>query len=99
MTEVLDISDGRNRAKFIAGYKDSKEDEEVYTLKDINNLIDFHEHYENTFDRIDLFYGKERVYITFRKSRETRRKFAKFILKTKEWVKIKRVKENKKFIS
>ena len=41
---------------------------EIY-LKDIRKMIDLHEHYGNKGDGVDLFYGKDRVYVTFRKSK------------------------------
>ncbi|MEI6731305.1 MAG: hypothetical protein WCK90_01360 [archaeon] len=82
---VLGIEGGRERAKY---YKLSEEDMENPVAKDIKKMIDLHEYYEKKGERVDLFYGKDRVYITFRKSKETRKKFADFMLKTAEKVKI-----------
>lgn len=65
--------------------------EEVY-LKNISKMIDVHEHYGNT-NRIDLYYGKDRVFMTFRKSKEIRREITEFISKTKDWINVKETKE------
>ena len=68
--------------------------EEVY-LKDINKMIDIHEHYPTEYksngDRIDLFYGKNRVFITFRKSRDSRVVLQKFFQKHAQWVSVNEV--------
>lgn len=90
LTDVLNIENGRNLAKFYIIEKDSEQGyEEELIAKKIDKMIDLHEHYEsNLKDRIDLFYGKNRAYITFRKSRETRKKLATFIQNTKEWIKL-----------
>jgi len=85
LDNVLEVSNGEHKAKFIT--KESQDKYEVYA-KEINKMIDIHEHYENKGNRVDLFYGNKRVYLTFRKSEETRKKFAKFIYKTKDWIKI-----------
>ena len=56
-------------------------------------MTDLHEKYENKGQRVDVFYGKNRVYLTLRKSREIRKKFSDFVKRTKEWVKVKEVQE------
>ncbi len=97
LIEVMEIKDGKDRAKLIIN---NKEDEtgafighEIY-VKEISKMNDLHEHYSGKdLNRIDIFYGKNRAYITLRKSKETREKFAKFMLKTKEWIKVIEAKE------
>lgn len=89
LVEVFEIEDGEWQAKFIV---EKEEDERgvwiekgVYQ-KDIHKMIDLHEKYFNKGERVDVFYGKNRVYVTLRKSREIRKKFANFVLKTKDWI-------------
>jgi len=60
--------------------------------KDIDKMIDVHEKYEKDGDRVDVFYGDKRVYATLRWNRLTREKFAKFVMETKNWVKVKEAK-------
>lgn len=94
LVEVLEITDGEQQAKFIIKRKDTKEgdwvEDEIY-IKNIKKMVDLHEKYENKGERVDVFYGKERVYVTLRKSREIRKKLSKFIQKTKDWIKVKEV--------
>ncbi|MBS3089468.1 hypothetical protein J4461_01135 [Candidatus Pacearchaeota archaeon] len=72
LKEVLIINDGENQAKFIVKETNDEHEnptgKEIY-LKDIRKMIDLHEHYGNKGDGVDLFYGKDRVYVTFRKSK------------------------------
>ncbi len=56
-------------------------------------MTDIHEKYEKNQERVDVFYGKNRVYVTLRRSREMRKKFADFLKKTKEWIKVEKVPE------
>ena len=49
-------------------------EDEIY-IKEINKMIDVHEHYENKGERIDVFYGSKRVYVTLRKSNEIRKTY------------------------
>src|SRR3989344_873019 len=94
LKQVLKIEGRKPSAKFVYKSKEDSEGniigEEIYA-KDIKKMIDLHEHYDNKLDRIDLFYGKDRVYVTFRKSRESRKRFARFMEKTKEWIVIKEI--------
>lgn len=96
LTEVFEIKDGERQAKFIINRKDTEEAdwvEDEILIKEIDKMMDLHERYENKGERVDVFYGKNRVYVTLRKSREIRKKFADFVKKTKEWIEIKEVKE------
>ena len=100
LEEVLEIEGGEQEAKFVIR---EEEDEKGYIreniyLKEIDKMIDLHEKYTNTGyknkgNRVDVFYGKDRVYVTLRKSKEARKKFADFVLKTKDWIKAREVKE------
>ena len=95
LTEVLDID--REEVKFIVKRKDTDKDDwvedEVY-IKDIDKMVDLHESYTSKQgDRVDVFYGKTRAYVTLTKSGEIRQKFADFVKKTKQWIQIKKVKE------
>ena len=96
LVEVFEIHDGEQQAKFIVKRKDIEEDDliedEIY-IKEINKMIDLHEEYQNKKERVDVFYGKNRIYITLRKSKEIRKKFADFVKKTKDWIKIKQIQE------
>lgn len=96
LVEVLGIEDGQHKAKFIVT-SEGYDEEEIYA-KEIEKMIDLHEHYsnsgyrskeENKSDRVDIFYGKDRVFITFRKTREGREKFAQFLKKTRDWIEVK----------
>lgn len=96
LTEVFDIDDGEQQAKFIINRKDTEgEDwvEDEILIKEIDKMIDLHEKYENKCERVDVFYGKDRVYVTLRKSRGIRKKFANFVRKTKDWIVVKEVKD------
>lgn len=88
LTEVLEFSNGifkaNNTVKFI-------DNEEVVIKKEIKKMVDIHEKYEKNGSRIDVFYGKKRVFVTFRKSRDVREKFAEFLTKHAEWVEVEEI--------
>ena len=90
LIEVFDIENGEEQAKYFV--KEKKDAKEVY-IKDINKMIDLHEKYSNKVERIDVFYGKNKVYVTLRKSKEIRKKFASFIIKTRDWIESKQTLE------
>lgn len=94
LEDVLEIKGGRKMAMFIVKEKYDENDNpigsEIYA-KDIKKMADLHEHFENKGERVDVFYGKERVYLTFRKSRDARKKFADFVLKTRDWVEVREI--------
>ena len=97
LTNVIELSAGEaDKAKFIRIAKEDKEGniigEDVYK-KNVEKMVDLHEKYENKNERIDLFYGKKRVYLTLRCSKKIRKKFADFIAKTKNWIKKEEIKE------
>ncbi len=96
LVQVLEISEGKHKAKFITKNKEDKDGafigQDVY-MKDIRKMTDLHEHFENNQNRVDLFYGKERVYLTFRKTKEARQKLAQFLERTRTWIEVKEVKE------
>jgi hypothetical protein len=92
LVQVLDINNGEEQAKFIIKREDTDGADYVETevyAKDINKMIDLHEKYENKGERIDIFYGKDRVYVTLQKSKEIRKKFSEFVRKTKDWIEVK----------
>ncbi len=90
LVDVFEIENGEKQAKFIMGISED-EGEEVYNKKLLNEMIDVHEKYGEKEDRIDIFYGKNRVYVTLKKSKEIRKKFTDFVKKTKDWIKVKEV--------
>lgn len=94
LTEVFEIRAGEQRAKFIVKRNDTEEEckDEVY-IKEIDKMVDLHEKYENKGERVDIFYGKNRVYVTLRKSREIRKKFADFVKRTKDLTEVKKIKK------
>lgn len=97
LVQVLEIDYGEKRAKFIINRKDTEEEDddveaEVFA-KDIKKMVDLHEKYENKGERIDIFYGQDRVYVTLRKSKEIRKKFSEFVRKTKDWIEAKEISE------
>jgi hypothetical protein len=96
LVTVLDIEDGNRRAKFLVKRNDDDGEPEEIIPKKIAEMIDEHEHYENKKERIDIFYGSTRVYMTLRKSKELRKKFADFVLKTKDWIKVEEIKPEKR---
>lgn len=59
---------------------------DFYT-KQIQKMVDVHEKYENgkTNERVDLFYGKNRIQLTLICSYEKRMKFANFLKKQAIW--------------
>jgi hypothetical protein len=92
LTKILKIEEGTSKAKCISHELTDDAGKitnvEIYA-KDIKKMRDIHEHYENKTDRIDCFYGQNRVFVTFRKSEEKRNTLTKFIRETKEWVEVK----------
>ena len=101
MEEVLEIENGKQRAKvnIIEDYNENPPIEKII-IKDIHKMTDLHEVYDSeNRDRIDLFYGKKRIYMTFRKCRKVRKEFSKFLIKTTNWVKVKPLKIEEKPIS
>lgn len=89
LVEVLGIERGEEQAKFIIGI--AGDGEEIFNEKNLDKMIDIHEKYEKKGDRVDVFYGKNRVYVTLRKSREIRKKFADFVKKTRRWIEQKEI--------
>jgi hypothetical protein len=88
LVEVFEVENGENIAKFIQ-ISEGEESEQTIYIKDINKMVDIKETYANKKgDRVDLFYGLKRVYVTLRKSFDVKGKFAEFIIKSKEWIKI-----------
>jgi hypothetical protein len=96
LVEVFEMPQGEQRAKFIFKTKEDEEGkwikDEIYA-KEIKKMIDIYEKYSNNLGQIDVFYGKNRVYMALRKSREIREKFSRFVFKTRDWIKIKEIKE------
>lgn len=86
LEEVFEIKNGKNAARIVE--KEGENFERIIYLKQIDKMIDLHEHYENHGERVDVFYGKDRVYLTLRKSEEVRNHFAKFIRKTRSWIEV-----------
>jgi len=86
LEEVLGIENGKHKAMFIDRFVDDGPIEIIQ--KRISKMKDLHEKYINKGERVDVFYGDKRVYVTFRKSREVREKFVNFVQKHSDWVKI-----------
>ena len=61
--------------------------------KQIKNYIDIHESYDNGNINLNVFYGKDKVFITFNASLEQRRRFIKNLDKSSNWAKKIRNKE------
>ncbi len=94
LVEVFEAENAENKAKFVQVKNESETEREV-RIKDINKMVDIKETYSNTVgDRVDLFYGVNRVYVTLRKSFDTKNKFASFMTKSREWIKIEEVKKD-----
>lgn len=94
LEDVMEIENGRDQAKLIIQDAEREKGgfiEQTVYAKEIKKMIDVHESYQNKRNQVDIFYGKDRVYLTFRKSRETRLKFTKFLRKTKDWIVISEV--------
>ena len=90
LLQVLKLDYGKNNAKYVTiePYCENKFEEETY-LKEIKKMVDIHEVYLNKLgDRIDLFYGNKKVYLTLRSSKEVRKAFGKFVDKTRKGIKI-----------
>jgi hypothetical protein len=88
LIEVLEIENGENIARFIQK-EDEEECKQIVYIKDINKMVDVRETYANKKgDRVDLFYGLKRVYVTLRKSFDVKDRFAWFMIKSREWIKI-----------
>ena len=96
LLEVFEIENAEQQVKFIIKREEDEEGNylgDKFYLKNIKKMIDLHEKYFNKGERIDIFYGKNRVYVTLRKSRNIREKFSEFVLKTKDWIEIKEIVE------
>lgn len=95
LVEVMGMEDGDKAAKFVS--MEGEPGDDVFYAKEIDKMIDVHESYKpgkitiKNGDRVDLFYGSKRVYLTLRKSKGAREKLADFILKSREWIKIEEV--------
>lgn len=62
--------------------------DELYTIKKkIGDLEDKHEKYYEEEIKVDVFYGKEKVFLMVRCPIEIRKKFIKTLEKTTKWVK------------
>lgn len=96
VVHVLEIKETKSMVKYIKKTIEDEEghpiDEVLYT-KDITKMVDVHEHYQNKGDRVDVFYGNKRVFLALRRSNETRKKFADFVEKTREWIVVEKVPE------
>jgi len=94
LEDVLEIKGGKKDAKFWLNEQENDKGEiigEVYTEKKVSEMNDYHEKYFSKGNRIDLFYGDKRVFLAFRKDREMREKFAKFLIKQSKGISIKEV--------
>ena len=93
LVEVFEIENGENIAKFIQ-IEDDEECEQITHIKDITKMIDVREAYSNKMgDRVDLFYGLKRIYVTLRKSHDIKKKLASFMMKSREWIKVEKTKQ------
>ena len=83
LSQVFDIMDAESQVKFLTlNDYDHVPPIEKIIAKDINKMIDIRETYSSKEgDQINLFYGKERVYITFRENREKRLELGNFLSK------------------
>lgn len=86
LEEVLEIKDGKIKALNYSKMLDDGGEE--YVLKNVAEMKDVHEHYGEGGNRVDLFYGEKRIFVTFRKDRGVRKKFADFLIRHTEWVKV-----------
>jgi hypothetical protein len=89
LEQVLGMNGGKLKAKNYIKRLDNEEEQII--PKNIKKMKDVHERYDDKENRVDVFYGDKRVYLTFRKSRELREKFAKFVQTHADWVKIEQV--------
>ncbi len=106
LSKVFEIEDGEQQAKYIIERADDgKSDwikDKIY-VKNVRKMIDVHEKYfpkgithpNTTQGRIDVFYGRDRVFLTIRTSREKRKEVADFVRKSKSWIKVKEVGKKK----
>ena len=96
LVEVLDFNLGEESASVVVKNVEDKDGvivgREVYG-NEIDKMIDLHEKYEDrgNSNRVDVFYGKSRVFLTLIKSKYAREKMGKFLLETREWVKVEEV--------
>ncbi len=97
LKEVLDFKGDIKTIEEFLGDDDQGIPQYKYYLKDIKKMIDVHEKYGDGSDenRIDVFYGKKRVFLVFRKNKEMRKKFARFVMKTKDWIEVEEYKGKK----
>lgn len=108
LTEVFEIENGEQQAKYIINTIENDDEEiveEKIYIKNVKKMVDIHEKYfskgiiDNTGDRIDVFYGKDRIYVTLRTSRKTRKKFGTFVRKTRDWVNIEEIQKIPVYVS
>ena len=93
LVEVFEIENGENIAKFIQIGEDEESGQTIY-IKDLTKMVDVRETYSNkTGDRVDLFYGLRKIYVTLRKSFDIKDKFAWFMIKNREWIKVEEIKK------
>lgn len=98
LIEVLEIKNGDSQARFIVRRLHDEEGyevgEEIY-IKEIKKMVDIHEKYSQDKNRVNVFYGKKRVYVSVKSSREFRKKFVHFVEKTRDWIKVEEKAEEK----
>lgn len=105
LTEVFEIENGEQQAKYVFERIDDEKGnwikDKIY-IKNVKKMIDIHEKYfpqnpnsDANQDRIDIFYGKNRIYLTIRTSRDKRDRAGSFMRKSKKWIKLKKVEEKK----
>jgi hypothetical protein len=99
LKEVLGIEEGEQLAKFYIEKLGDELENEKLIAKDIKKMIDKNEKYSSPLGRVDIFYGKERVYMTLRKSKGIRKKFADFMKKNSIWIKAVKVPNHTKVFS
>jgi|TARA_Y100000310_G_C20134621_1_gene557418 hypothetical protein len=76
----------------------NKKDEWITRKKQLKNFIDRHESYLPKGSRIDIFYGKEKIFLVLNTSLRERRKFMKNLNELSIWVKPPKTKQKKDYI-
>jgi hypothetical protein len=93
LRNILDLDSEKAKFILIPGDTNKSNSQDKIYEKEVKKMIDIHEKYGEGNERADIFYGKNKVFLTIRTSKDKRKKLSDFIRKTKSWVNIKKTKK------
>ena len=70
----------------------AKNEKYITKKKNITNFVDKYEKFKNEKARVDIFYGKDKIFFSIYTSLSMRKKFLKFLEANASWKKVQKIK-------